>query len=458
MSKIQDKNRYYFFLRRYVDFMFKAAYRRVEYHGKEKIPQNAAIIYAFNHSNTMMDALVILAIDRQAKVFVSRADIFKHPIARKFFTFLKMLPINRKRDGMENLAKNNEVNEIVIDVLRNKIPFCISPEGTHRAKHSLMPLQKGIFRIALQANDAFGNEIPVFIVPVGIEFGHYFRFRSSLLVQIGEPINITKFVNENPNLNVPQQINALRDELTNQLQKVMLQIPDDENYNATLELAEMNGNCLLLDGCCLNRKSLNNKQQTASNKRTLLNRFISAKETIKNIENSLKSNQNSLERDKGLKTQELLDMAGDFSETRHTLGIGMSSVVKTNICLSIIWEKLLLLLGFPCFVFSAIATSPVTLLSIFVCSKFKDRAWHNSIKYLLSGILLPIFLLLFGSIITFVFSWKWGVVFAILFIPSFYFLHEYLRLIRIFVSDIKWLKNNDLRKLFLKMKNVECRM
>jgi len=443
--KIQSKNnRQYFFWRRYVDFIFKLAYRRVEYHGKEKIPQDGAIIYAPNHSNTLMDALAVLAIDRQAKVFVARADIFKQPTALKFLTFLKMLPINRKRDGTESLAKNEEINNIVIDVLRDKVPFCILPEGTHRTKHSLMPLQKGIFRIAMQANEEFGSEMPVYIVPVGIEFGHFFRFRSSLLVQIGEPINVTKFVSETPELNAPQQINALRDELTEQLQKVMLQIPDDENYNATLELAEINGGYHCgKSHSCLNDKRLRVKPAMTG---VLLDRFISAKETIKNIKNSLKSNPQE--------TQELLDMAGDFSETRHALGIGTSSVLNKNIWLSPVWKMLLMLITLPYFVFSAIATLPATLLSMFLCSKFKDAAWHNTLKFLLSGVLLPILLLLFGIIITFALSWKWGLIFAILFIPSFYFLHEYLRLIRLFISDIKWLKNKDLRKLFFKIKSI----
>jgi len=442
MPKIQDKNRQYFFWRRYVDFMFKLAYRRVEYHGKEKIPQDGAIIYAPNHSNTLMDALAILAIDRKAKVFVARADIFKQPTILKFLTFLKMLPINRKRDGIGSLAKNDEINDIIIDVLRDKIPFCILPEGTHRTKHSLMPLQKGIFRIALQANEVFGDKMPVYIVPVGIEFGHYFRFRSSLLVQIGEPINITKFVDETTELNVPQQINALRDKLTYQLQKVTLQISDDENYDAILELAKIDGGCLF----SRNRNRLNDKRLRVKPAMTgvLLNRFIAAKENIKNIENSLKLNHQD--------TQGLLDMANDFSQTRHSLEINLPSILNKNIIFPPVWKIILLLITFPYFIFSAVATSPITLFSMFICSKFKDRAWHNTLKYLLSGVLLPI-LFLTGIIITFALSWKIGVIFTILFIPSFYFLHEYLRLIRLFVSDIKWLINNDLRKQFFKIRN-----
>ena len=435
MAKIQDRNRHYFFWRRYVDFTFKLAYRKVEYYGKEKIPKDGAIIYAPNHTNTLMDPLAVLVIDRQAKVFVARADIFKNPILLKILTFLKMLPINRQRDGVDSLSKNEEINDIVVDVLRDKIPFCILPEGTHRAKHSLMPLRKGIFRIALQANEAFGDEMPVYIVPVGIEYGHFFRYRTSLLVQISDPVNVAQFVKDNPELNVPQQINAMRDELTEKLKKVILHIPDDENYDATMELALLHGK--------EQRQKLNLKGNS------VLNKFSAAKETIKNIETSLKFNPQQ--------TQELLDIAGEFSRQRRAHGIGMESVLRPHIRLSIFSKIIFLLLGLPYFIFAAITTLPVTSFSMWLCSKFKDKAFNNSLRYVISFLFLPILLLLIGAVVI-ACSWKWGLVFALLFLPCFFFLHEYLRSIRLVVSGIKWLKHKELHATLEKIKNLKTRI
>lgn len=404
---IQNKNSYYFLLKCYADFMFKLAYRRVEYIGKEKIPQDGAIIYAPNHTNTLMDALAVLAIDRQAKVFVARADIFKNPVLLKILTFLKMLPINRKRDGLDSLSKNEEIYNRVVDVLSCKVPFCIMPEGTHRPMHSLMPLKKGIFHIALQANNSFGNEIPVYIVPVGIEYGHFFRFRSSLLVQIGEPINVTKSVNEHSDMGFSQHITALRDKLADNLKKIILQISDDKNYNGMLQYVQMYG----------------------KKEKSLIKRFATAKEIISNV---IKAKHTSS-----------LQKSSEFFAKRHALGIGMNSILKQNILLSITGELLLLLAGFPYFIFSVTLTSPVTLLSEYLCLKFKDKAFHNSVRFLIALVLLPILLTVFGIIAFATFLWQWATVFVLLFIPSFYFLHEYLRLIRIFISDIKWLKNKN---------------
>ncbi|MDR2409483.1 MAG: 1-acyl-sn-glycerol-3-phosphate acyltransferase [Bacteroidales bacterium] len=431
MAKIQDKNRFYFLLRRYVDFMFKSAYRRVEYYGKENIPQDGAIIYAPNHTNTLMDALAVLVIDKEAKVFVARADVFKHPTILKILTFLKMLPINRKRDGIANLAKNEEISDIVVDVLHDKIPFCILPEGTHRAKHSLLPLQKGIFRIALQAHDTFGHEMPVYIVPVGIEFGHYFRYRSSLLLQIGNPINITQFVKEHSNMTVPEQMNILRDDLTQRLKQVILHIPDDENYEAALELSQLYGK----------------EQQKILNLRskTLLNNYISVKKNIEEVGVCLKSNPQDM--------QEVLNKVNHFSRERHRLRIGMSSILRDHIRLLLIQKIGLLLLGFPYFAFASIATAPITLFSIWLCSKFKDKAFHNTLRYLISFLLLPVFLLIIGIVSGIIFSWIGGLIFVMLFLPSFFFLHEYLRLLRLLVSDIQWLTHRNLRRKYKEIKS-----
>ena len=65
--KIQDFDGLYAFLRHYVDFMLRLAYRRIKYIGMEKVPADGAVIYAPNHTNALMDALVILAMDRKQR-------------------------------------------------------------------------------------------------------------------------------------------------------------------------------------------------------------------------------------------------------------------------------------------------------------------------------------------------------------------------------------------------------
>ena len=178
--------------------------------------------------------MCILGIDRRQKVFVARADIFKDPKRAKILTWLKIMPINRVRDGLDEVRHNDETINKAVDTLRDEVPFCILPEGTHRPMHSLLPLNKGIFRIALQANDTFGAEKPIYIVPVGLEYGDYYHLWDSVTVNIGKPINVTDFCRQHAELTYPQLMMALREELTLRMRELILWVPDDEHYDENI--------------------------------------------------------------------------------------------------------------------------------------------------------------------------------------------------------------------------------
>lgn len=234
MNNIYDTDRLYAFLRPYVDWLFRRSYRRFQYIGKENIPKDGSIIYAPNHTNALCDAMAVLGIDPSPKVFVARADIFKNPRRARILNWLKIMPIRRIRDGIDEVRHNDETMHKAVETLHAGVPFCILPEGAHRPKHSLLPLSKGIFRIALEANDAFGNEKPVYIVPVGLEYGDFFHLWDNLTVNIGQPINVTTFANEHADLDRPQLILALRDELTLRMRELIIWVPDDKHYEENI--------------------------------------------------------------------------------------------------------------------------------------------------------------------------------------------------------------------------------
>lgn len=230
MQPVYEHNPRYERNRPWVDFVIRHSYRKLQYVGLERIPRDGAIIYAPNHCNALCDALAVLVMDSSPKVFAARADIFRKPRMRAILTWLKMMPIRRIRDGIDEVRRNDETMDLAVETLRHGVPFCLMPEGTHRTRHSLLPLSKGIFRIALQANDVMGGENPVYIVPVGLEYGDYFHLWDSLTVQIGEPINVTEYAAGHPELDRPQMLLALREELTERMRRTFLWVPDDEHY------------------------------------------------------------------------------------------------------------------------------------------------------------------------------------------------------------------------------------
>ena len=103
--KIQDGSFKYFFTKIFVDWAVKSSYRKYQVEGLENIPQNASVIWAANHTNALMDPLVMLSTTKQQKVFVARADIFKKKSVIRILTFLKIMPKQRKRDPTNSKRK-----------------------------------------------------------------------------------------------------------------------------------------------------------------------------------------------------------------------------------------------------------------------------------------------------------------------------------------------------------------
>ena len=232
MRKDIDKwSHWYTFWKNVVRFSFKNYYRKVEVRNVEKIPHRQPVIFVLNHQNALMDALAILTTNRYQPVFLARSDIFKGRIVIAILTFLKILPIYRLRDGAEQLKKNEEIFNETLCVLNNKInPLGLMPEGNHGDKRRLRPLMKGVFRIAFQAQEEYGNNPGVKIQPVGLDFEHYQKFGKSLFVNYGEPVEVADFYDayiENPG----QAMNDFREFLAGKMKTVMIHIETREYYN-----------------------------------------------------------------------------------------------------------------------------------------------------------------------------------------------------------------------------------
>lgn len=188
MRKIWERDRLYSFLRYYVDLCTRASYRRLTVHGA--IPSEDAVLICPNHTNTLMDALVVLQSRHDPTVFGARADIFAQPAVAAILRFLKILPMVRRRDGIRNVLRNYETMDEVQDVLANHTPFCLFPEGRHTPGRELQPLQKGVARMAFQSALAR----PTKVVPVGINYSDFFHYRGTCDIVYGEPIDVNAFM------------------------------------------------------------------------------------------------------------------------------------------------------------------------------------------------------------------------------------------------------------------------
>ena len=425
-KNIYDKDLGYTILKPIVDWNTKHSYRKIEVTGKENIPTDGAVIIAPNHCNTLMDALVILQAFKDESVFGARADIFNKPFIAKIMTFVRILPMVRQRDGLRNVLKNNETQEIIVDTLENKVRFCMYPEGRHRPAHSLQTLGKGTFRAALAANSKFGDKMPVYIVPTGIEYGDYFRYRSTCLITFGEAINVTEFVKGLNVENEVQMIEPLRKELASRMSKLITFIKDGEQLYNKWALTKM----LAAD------KGL----RYGDFGRSLHKGMLANREIVADIEKACE--------DKPEEMEKLLEKVAEFDKKRRKKGISIYSFRKKNEALNAVGKAFAALIGLPYWIFCAIVSSPMWLTYNLLRSKTRDKAFHNTVGFGVKLALGTILLITYAILAFCLLPWPYALALTLLTIPSYSYFFDYIEGMRRYISDLKLLGEKKLRGKF----------
>lgn len=417
--QVYTKNIGYTFLRIFwVNPIIKLSLRRLTIKGQENLPKDGAVIIGSNHTSALLDPLVILRVMNRATVFMTRADIFRKPFLMKIFTFLKMLPIFRIRDGYAAVKQNEEIIAKCGEVLQHGYPLALFPEATHRPKHSLMGLSKGIFHIALDANKRFGHERPVYIVPLGLEYGRYFRFRSGVVATYGEAINVTEFVKRYESEVTPAKLLAmLREELAKRMSELIAYVPDTEDYDAQWELTKL----LTAQKQC---------QSTAA--RLPLNQAA-----IKHI----------VEKKASAPAEDTAALYADavaFKKARRLHRIHPSSTGHKYPLAASIGNTIALLCALPYYLFCAITMLPIWGISHCIVDKFKDRAFCNTARFGVNLALLPLLILIWALVAFSTLPLVPAILFTLLLFPAVAFFYDYNAFALHTWSDWQWTLNKPL--------------
>ena len=417
--QVYSKNIGYTLLRIFwVNPIIKMSLRRFVVKGKENLPKDGAIIIGANHTSALLDPLIILRAMNRATVFMTRADIFRKPFLQKVFTFLKMLPIFRIRDGIAAVKQNEEIIAKCGEVLRHGYPLALFPEATHRPKHSLLPLSKGIFHIALEANKKFGHERPVYIVPMGIEYGKYFDYRSTMVATYGEPINVTEFVRQHESEVTPARLLAmLREELATRMSKLIAYVPDTEDYDAQWELTKL---------CTAQKNPISPSQRLKINQ-----------DIIKHLEEKKEAEAPE-------STTALYADALAFQKERREHGIHPSSTSHKLPLLASIGNTLALLCALPYYLFCAITMLPAWLVSHKIVSGLKDKAFSNTARLGVNLALCPLLIIIWGIVALCTLPTIAAWLAIALLIPALSFFYDYNTFARHTLSDWRWTLNKQL--------------
>ena len=205
--------------------------KEIKVSGKEHIPRKGAVLFAVNHPNALLDPLFVTTFNPRVNHFLVRADVFKKPLIRKLLSTLNLMPIYRIRDGRKQLSNNDEVFSRCFNILNRKQTLIIFPQGGHCRDRTIQPLSKGFTRIVFGALEQ-NNELDIAVVPVGITYQNSSTYPCKVAVNYGKPIDARAILQSNPK---PKAINIIKDQVSSELKRLTVHIPNDENYKNTLQ-------------------------------------------------------------------------------------------------------------------------------------------------------------------------------------------------------------------------------
>jgi 1-acyl-sn-glycerol-3-phosphate acyltransferase len=163
-------------------------FRRVEVEGTERVPRDAPLMVVANHVNGIIDPAVLLGFLPVRPRFLAKSTLWSNPVLRPFLGLAAAIPVYRRQDPGVDASKNVETFAACHEVLAAGGTIALFPEGRSHSEPALAELKTGVSRIVLEAEAKYGG-IGSRILPVGLTYDDKGRFRSRVLMAIGEPLD-----------------------------------------------------------------------------------------------------------------------------------------------------------------------------------------------------------------------------------------------------------------------------
>lgn len=200
---------------------------KIKIYGLEHVPLDKPVLFLPNHQSALMDVL-LLAVDCNRKpFFLTRSDVFGNPMLKRLFTYLRMLPVYRIRDGRQSLKYNDEIFELCAELLGKGEAIMIFPEANHSLKRKVRPLSKGFTRILFRAIDQ-SPELDIRMVPIGINYRSAEAFPDRVAIYVGENIPLRNLYDIE---NVMASTTRVKEAVSEKLKLLTTHIEDDLDHD-----------------------------------------------------------------------------------------------------------------------------------------------------------------------------------------------------------------------------------
>ena len=148
--------------------------------------EQGPLLIAANHPNSFLDAIILDSIFKIPIYSLTRGDAFAGKTISKILTSFNMLPVYRVSEGVENLGYNYTTFDACEKLFeQNKIVLIFS-EGKCINEWHLRPLKKGTARLAF---NAWQNNIPLKVLPLGINYSSFRFYGKNIVLNFGNIIS-----------------------------------------------------------------------------------------------------------------------------------------------------------------------------------------------------------------------------------------------------------------------------
>ncbi len=190
MTRSRSRQRLDRFLAALARFILRIFFREIEVVGLDKMPDNEPLLIVSNHGNGLVDGMLVAGFVPRPSRFLGKSTLWSHPVVKYLVRLAGAIPVYRRQDEGVDTSQNARTFERCHEELAAGGAIAMFPEGVSHDEPGLLPLKTGVARIALEAEERFGP-LGVRILPVGLNFEAPDLFRSRVLVQIGEPIEVS---------------------------------------------------------------------------------------------------------------------------------------------------------------------------------------------------------------------------------------------------------------------------
>lgn len=177
----ENKNHLYKICKIIYSVLLKILFRPTVY-GIENIPKEGSLIFAGNHKHAL-DPIVVMSNTTRVVHYMAKEELFKglHGI---IFEKIGLIKIHRN--------KSNPLAVIEAEnILKQSGTIGVFPEGTrNRTENELLKFKHGTVVIAKKTNTK--------ILPFAIK-GKYKLFRKGVIIEFGQPIDVSKMELEEAN-------------------------------------------------------------------------------------------------------------------------------------------------------------------------------------------------------------------------------------------------------------------